>query len=160
MPTPIDETPQYSNTLLNSLNQINQKTINADAFQTLFSDDIPTPNGLPTNSTYFNTVNNNIFSNIQQSNPFGNFLNNKAFKTVNCIFPSFTPPAIPTISNLFNINIFDQGIKQLSILPKTGGFPISTLGDSLLSTVKSFAASLLAPVTNFLGNISGCLKQD
>jgi hypothetical protein len=160
MPTPIDETQQYSSSLVNSLNQINERTISADTFQTLFSDDIPTPNGLPTNSTYFNTINNNIFSNIEQSNPFGNFLNNRAFRTVNCIFPSFTPPTIPVISNLFNISIFDQGAKQLSILPKTGGFPISTLGDSLLSIGKSFLSSLLSPVTDFLGNISGCLKQD
>jgi hypothetical protein len=160
MPTPIDETQQYSSSLINSLNQINEKTISADTFQTLFSDDIPTPNGLPTNSTYFNTINNNIFSNIEQSNPFGNFLNNRAFRAVNCIFPSFTPPTIPVISNLFNISIFDQGAKQLSILPKTGGFPISTLGDSLLSIGKSFLSSLLSPVTDFLGNISGCLKQD
>lgn len=160
MPTPIDETQQYSSSLINSLNQINEKTINADTFRTLFSDDIPTPNELPTNSTYFNTINNNIFSNIQQSNPFGNFLNNTAFRAVNCIFPSFTPPTIPVISNLFNISIFDQGAKQLSILPKTGGFPISTLGDSLLSIGKSFLSSLLSPATDFLGNISGCLKQD
>jgi hypothetical protein len=160
MPTPIDETQQYSSSLVNSLNQINERTISADTFQTLFSDDIPTPNGLPTNSTYFNTINNNIFSNIEQSNPFGNFLNNRAFRTVNCIFPSFTPPTIPVISNIFNISIFDQGAKQLSILPKTGGFPISTLGDSLFSIGKSFLSSLLSPVTDFLGNISGCLKQD
>lgn len=160
MPTPIDETQQYSNFLKNSLNQINEKTINADTFQTLFSDDIPTPDALPTNSTYFNTINNNIFSNIQQSNPFGKFLNNTAFKAVNCIFPSFTPPTLPVVSNLFNINIFDQGAKQLSILPKSGGFPISTLGDSLFNIAKSFLPSLLSPVTDFLGNISGCLKQD
>ena len=106
MPTPIDETQQYSSSVLNAFNQINQKTINANTFQTLFSDDISTPNGLPTTSTYFNTINNNIFSNIQQTNPFSSFLNNKALRTISCIFPSFTPPTIPIISDLFNISIF------------------------------------------------------
>lgn len=160
LPTPADQTSVYKNYQISTVDNVSTKSNNAYDIKPVNNDFFATPASLPTDDQYFNTLNNQAFNIDQSLNPFNTFSANKALSLINCFIPSFTPPSIPIISDILNINIFDLFLKQQSVLPKVSSIINLNIGEFLTGTLTSYFNTLLSPFTDFLGKISNCFKND
>lgn len=159
-PTPADQTPIYKNYEMTTINNVSTKSNNAYDIKPVNNDFFATPNTLPVDNQYFNTLNDTAFNQLNGINPFNNFSANKAISLINCFIPGFNPPSIPILSDILNINIFDFGLKQQSVLPKASSILNLNIGEFLTSTLTSYFNTLISPFTDFLGKISSCFKND
>jgi hypothetical protein len=163
MLTPADESNYYNSIVTNQIAEINNKSLNSSSIIPQFSDYFQTPEGLPSNTNYFNEYTNNTFGLNSILNPFNNYIETVKTSITNCEFPPLPTSAIfPTgdsLLNLLNINIFDRALKILSIQPKASSFPLTSIGSTLLNTVLSVAKSVAGPFAKYLNNVSNCISK-
>lgn len=160
LPTPADQTSVYKNYQMSTVTNVSTKSNNAYDIKPVNNDFFATPTSLPTDDQYFNTLTNQAFNIDPNLNPFNTFNTNKALSLINCFIPSFTPPSIPIVSEILNLNIFDLFLKQQSILPKASSILNLNIGEFLTGTIASYLNNLISPFTDFLGKISNCFKND
>lgn len=161
---------------------------NPDGFEPKYSS-IPS-----VNDSRFNNLNEIVFKGNEGLNPFNNFNQKNLISSLGCIFlggqnigsvignfangfasqaqnllssalPSFLPPVLPSLGSIFNINIFNSGIKRQAILPKSGGFlsafgALGGIAGVLTNIVQSYVNQITNPVSSFLKEINKCIRND
>jgi hypothetical protein len=174
MITPADEDSAFLAIKNDLYRNISARTLDADTLRPIFSDNFVTPTGLPENTTYFNKIaelafNNNglnaanPFGDINQLNPFNNYLDTVKESLLNCNIPPLPTanflPSATDLSQLLNVNIFDNILKKVSTLPKIGLNIGPNIVGILTSLVQSNLNSLLGPFAGYLRTISACIKK-
>jgi hypothetical protein len=167
LPTPIDETPISLTQIQQGPLLVEQKTLEANNTDVFFPDLFQTPSTVPSNIASFNnSITNSIPKsiNLNQINPFKTFLSNEQQRVLQCVglgIPTLPEIPLPNIDSLMGqLNIFDQGLKAISFLPKAGGFTNINFASIIAKQLLSLAQSYLSPITSILSKVSSCLRND